>query len=151
MTSVTIIRHKRERLSKCSLQGLSSRPGMNFYTNKRGFTFDATGFIVLSIHGPVLTALDQGAPLLLLDSTWRLLPDLEACLTGTPMHRQLPACISTAYPRVNKKGLDPAGGLASIEALYAAKYILGENDPSLLDHYYWKDAFLKQFESFQAR
>ena len=40
---------------------------------------------------------------------------------------------------------DPVEGLASVEALYVAKRLLGDDDPSLLDGYHWKDEFLAQF------
>jgi pre-rRNA-processing protein TSR3 len=146
MTPITIIRHKREKLSKCSLRGLEQRPNIQFYVKKKGFLFDAEGFTVLSPTAPLLSIADQGKPLLILDSTWSLLPELEACLLGAPIYRSLPSTIQTAYPRINKKGLDPAQGLASVEALYAAKRLLGEEDVSLLDYYYWKDAFLRQFQ-----
>ena len=37
---------------------------------------------------------------------------------------------------------DPEAGLASIDALYVARRLLGDDDPSLLDGYHWKDQFL---------
>ena len=88
---------------------------------------------------------DAGKPLLLLDSTWRLLPQLEDCLLGDPVRRSLPKWIKTAYPRVSRIAQDPSFGLASVEALYAAQRLLGEEDQSLLDGYYWKERFLMQF------
>lgn len=142
---VTIIRHPKERLSKCTLQPLRHRPEFTFYKGSKGFKLNATGFILLGLNAPILSEADAGHPLLLLDSTWRLLPQLEACLEGTPIRRTLPTGIRTAYPRVSKIAEDPLGGLASVEALYVAKKLLGEDDPSLLDGYYWKDAFLAQF------
>jgi len=84
--------------------------------------------------------------LLILDSTWRLLPDLEKTITGEPIYRSLPSWVRTAYPRKSKVSEDPQQGLASIEALYLAKKLLGEDDPTLLDCYRWKAEFLKQFD-----
>jgi pre-rRNA-processing protein TSR3 len=52
--------------------------------------------------------------------------------------------VSTAYPRTSKCFDDPAQGLASIEALYLARALLGDKDPSLLDGYYWRDDFLRR-------
>jgi pre-rRNA-processing protein TSR3 len=49
----------------------------------------------------------------------------------------------TAYPRVSKQGTDPAHGLASVEALFAAYHILGRPTVGLLDHYRWKEEFLR--------
>ena len=139
---VLIIRHPRERLSKCSLTPLHGRPELTFRKAHPGFVLDATGYTLLAMDSPVLSVEDAGRPLLLLDSTWRLLPQLNACLTGEPVFRSLPEGIPTAYPRVSKVSKDPLGGLASVEALYLAKRLLGDDDPSLLDDYYWKDAFL---------
>lgn len=101
-----------------------------------------TGFTVLALGAPELSARDAGRPLLLLDSTWRLLPQLEACLRGTGVRRTLPA-VTTAYPRVSKIAEDPHGGLASLEALYLAKLLLGERDDSLLAAYYWRETFMQ--------
>ncbi|MDR2981293.1 MAG: hypothetical protein LBV12_03495 [Puniceicoccales bacterium] len=137
-----VIRHANERLSKCSLTPLHGRPEIEFLTAKGEMRFDATGYIVLAVDAPVLSEADAGKPLLLLDSTWRLLPKLLRRLDGAPVCRSLPANIRTAYPRVSKVSEDPMGGLASVEALYLARKMLGDDDVSLLDGYYWKDAFL---------
>ena len=45
---------------------------------------------------------------------------------------------------------DPTGGLASIEALYLAKRLLGDDDASLLDGYHWREEFLRQFDADTA-
>lgn len=144
MTPVTVIRHPKERISKCSLRPLHGRADITFLRATRTFTFDATGFTLLAVDAPPLSPLDAGRPLLLLDSTWRLLPQLMACLTGTPVPRSIPGDIRTAYPRISKIAEDPLQGLASVEALYLAKRLIGEDDPSLLDGYYWREAFLAQ-------
>lgn len=143
---VTVIRHHKERISKCSLRTLHGREELTFLRARPGFTFDATGFVLLAVDAPPLTMADRGHPLLLLDSTWRHLPALERCLTGDPIRRSIPSGVRTAYPRVSRTFEDPDAGLASIEALFVAKRILGDEDPTLLDGYHWKDAFLAQFE-----
>ena len=140
-----VIRHPRERKSKCSLQPLRGRPDIRFFTAVSGFSFDATGFILLQVGAPVLSAADAQLPLLLLDSTWRLLPRLEAALAGTPVPRSLPPTIRTAYPRASKITPDPPAGLASVEALYAARRLQCRPLQGLLDHYPWRDLFLAQF------
>lgn len=139
---VTIIRHAKERINKCSLEPLNGRSEIAFYKANPLFKFDCTNFIVLIIDAPELSVNDANHPLLILDSTWRLIPSLEACLYGAPIKRSLPTNFKTAYPRVSKISQDPLNGLASIEALYIAKYILGENDLSLLEGYHWKKEFL---------
>lgn len=140
----TVIRHVNERLSKCSLSPLEGRADITFLTAHGEMRFDATGFTVLAVGAPVLSGKDAGRPLLLLDSTWRLLPKLLRRLDGAPVFRSLPPGVVSAYPRVSKTGVDPSGGLASVEALYWARRLLGDDDLSLLENYYWRDAFLER-------
>lgn len=145
----TVIRHHKEKIRKCSLRFLHDRPEMTFLRQREGFTFDATGFTLLAVDAEPLSPADAGRPLLLLDSTWRWLPQLLACVTGTPVRRSIPGDLETAYPRSSKVFDDPARGLASIEALYVARALLGDDDQSLLDGYHWKDTFLQRLR--QAR
>ena len=149
MTAVpaTVIRHQKEKIRKCSLRFLHDRPEMTFLRQREGFTFDATGFTLLAVDAPPLSPADRGRPLLLLDSTWRWLPQLLACLRGEPVPRSIPGELRTAYPRVSKVFDDPTAALASIEALYVARRLLGDDDPSLLDGYHWKDAFLAELRA----
>lgn len=164
-----VIRHPKERLSKCSLEPLRGREDITFYKARPGFVFDATGYVLLHHEGKALVIengewrmesgeLADASPtdsqlsthhsqlssprLLLLDSTWRLLPQLETCVVGEPVRVRLPGGVRTAYPRVSKIGENPLGGLASVEALYLARRLLGDDDPTLLDDYRWKDPFL---------
>lgn len=149
-----ILRHPKERLSKCSLEPLRGKDGYVFYKAKAGLEVDVSGKVVLAVGAPALTEADRGRELVLLDSTWRLLPDLEKCLTGEPVYRSIPGGFETAYPRVSKIGENPDGGLASIEALYLAIRLMGEDRPEMLDEYYWKDEFLgrnaARFAEFSA-
>ena len=138
----TVIRHLKERLSKCSLRFLHERPEIEFLRARPGFTFDATGFTVLAVDAEPLSRADAVRPLLLLDSTWRWLPQLNACILGEPVHRSIPKSVRTAYPRTSKLWDDPEAGLASVEALYMARRLLGDDDPTLLDGYHWRDEFL---------
>lgn len=149
MTTIptTVIRHPKERIAKCSLRFLHERPEMTFLRARPGFRFDATGFTLLAVDAPALSVADAGRPLLLLDSTWRWLPQLMACVTGTPVLRSIPGDVRTAYPRVSKVFEDPAAGLASIEALYLARRLLGDDDPTLLDGYHWKEPFLASLQA----
>lgn len=141
-TEVVVIRHPRERISKCSLRFLHERPGFTFWRATKDFRFDAAGHLELAIDAKPLGRADAGRPLLILDSTWRLLDEVRAHVDGTTLRRSIPSGIATAYPRVSRNFPDPAGGLASIEALYLALRILGEDDPSILDGYHWRDPFL---------
>jgi pre-rRNA-processing protein TSR3 len=141
MQPTVIIRHPKEKRSKCSLTPLEGRADLEYHRARPGFEFSAVGYTVLGLDAPVLSTADAERPLLLLDSTWRLLPDLEACLVGEPIRRSLPE-VKTAYPRVSKLVPDPLGGLASVEALYLARLLLGQRDDSLLAEYYWREEFL---------
>lgn len=137
-----VIRHPKERLSKCSLTPLHCRPEINFYKAKHGFRFNADGYTLLAVDAPPLSVADSGRPLLLLDATWRLLPRVKSSIDGTPVERSIPPGVSTAYPRVGRTFPDPTGGLASVEALFVARALLGDYDESLLFEYYWRDEFL---------
>lgn len=144
--TITVIRHRRENLKKCSLRNLHGRPDIRFIRDHASLRFDASGHVLLDVDGPPLSAADAGHPLLILDSSWRWLPRLRRHIVGEPRLRSLPA-VPTAYPRVSKLFRDPNRGLASVEALYLAKRILGEDDPSLLDGYPWKTEFLARMGS----
>jgi pre-rRNA-processing protein TSR3 len=74
-----------------------------------------------------------------------------ACIHGEPIRRSIPSQIRTAYPRTSRVFEDPPQGLASIEAVYVARRILGDDDPSLLDGYHWKQAFLANLATSEAR
>ena len=142
---ISVIRHPKERRSKCSLTPLEGRADIDFFRARPNWSFDMTGFTVLALGAPELSPEDAGRPLLLLDSTWRLLPQIEACLYGRGVRRTLPA-VPTAYPRISKIAEDPMGGLASVEALFLAKLLLGERDDALLADYYWRDVFLESLK-----
>jgi len=148
MIPITVIRHPKERRSKCSLTPLEGREDVQFFRARPGFSFDVTGFTVLGLDAPELSEVDAGRPLLLLDSTWRLLPQIEACLVGEGVRRTLPS-VATAYPRISKIAEDPMGGLASVEALYLAKLMLGERDDALLKSYHWRDEFIENLRERQ--
>ena len=141
-----VIRHPREMLSKCSLTPVQDRPDtidwLKFYTARQELRFDANGYTELAVDAPPLSEADAGRPFLLLDATWRLLPKVRTKVFGQTVRRSIPSHWVTAYPRVSKTMPDPAGGLASIEALFVAQAMLGHAMPSLLDGYYWKSQFL---------
>lgn len=143
MIKTVVIRHPREKLSKCSLTPLHDRAEIQFFTATPDYVFDATGFLLLEVGAPPLTPEENHLPLLLLDATWRLLPHVKSKVVGTPVPRSIPEGVQTAYPRVGKYYPDPLGGLASIEALFIARALLGDYDPSLLDAYHWREEFLE--------
>ncbi|MEE2756000.1 MAG: hypothetical protein VYA30_05045 [Myxococcota bacterium] len=146
-----VIRHPKERLSKCSLTPLHDREEIQFYKAKQGFEFNADGYTLLAVDAPALSVADAGRPLLLLDATWRLLPRVKAAVVGDPIARSIPAGVTTAYPRVGTTFPDPAGGLASVEALFIARALLGDYDESLLAAYHWREQFLADLPNWFDR
>ncbi|MDH3585312.1 MAG: hypothetical protein OER86_14005, partial [Phycisphaerae bacterium] len=133
-----IIRHRRERLSKCSLRGLEGRPDLNFVTFPHDPPPSLAGHLYLSLNGPPLVPADTERPLCLVDATWRLARRVENAWAGHLQQaepRTLPAGLTTAYPRQQTACPDPQRGLASIEALYVARFILGQPVNHLLDGY----------------
>lgn len=141
-----IIRHKKENLKKCSLRGLEKRDGIVWYTHPQCSATSFAGCLLLDIEGEDLSKQDGAAPLILLDATWRYASKMKegiSALQGVP-RRRIPDGWKTAYPRKQTSCVDPERGLASIEALFVAFFLTGRSTEGLLDHYYWKDEFLKK-------
>jgi pre-rRNA-processing protein TSR3 len=110
---------------------------------------DLSTCLLLSVEGEPLTQADLGRPLLLIDGTWRLAKTMEQQLPFSLPRRRLPSWIRTAYPRRQTECPNPETGLASVEAIYAAFATLGLPTEGLLDHYYWKDEFLRLNHKFR--
>jgi pre-rRNA-processing protein TSR3 len=138
----TILRHPAENLAKCSVEPLRGRADLEFVAAEGPAVVRGDGCILLEVGAPPLTMADAGRRLILLDGNWKHVPRLRARVTGNPLPRSLPP-VPTAYPRRNAEGADPAEGLATVEALYLALRILGVDDPTLLAHYRWRQAFLR--------
>lgn len=148
MQPTIVLRHKKENLKKCSLRGLEFRSDFRFFTYPNPTLPDLSTYMVLAIDAPPLTINDAHLGLFILDGTWTY---AEKMFKNTPaLHklekRSLPL-VKTAYPRRQDDCEDPTRGLSSIEAIYIAYTILGYSTEGLLDHYYWKDEFLKNFKS----
>jgi pre-rRNA-processing protein TSR3 len=141
MIDVLIVRDPRESTKKCSLTPLRGMPGVRFVKFDRDRRVDVGARILLHPEGELLSSVDRGRDLLLIDCAWRYVPQVLATIDGELVHRRLPSLV-TAYPRTSKLFEDPAAGLASVEALYAALAILGETREELLASYRWRDEFL---------
>lgn len=140
-TPITVVRHPREKISKCSLRCLHGHPNFSFLKASDGFSFDATGFVLLEMGAPEISPADAGMPILLLDSTWLLLGKVRAKIKGAPVPRSISQNVKTAYPRVSKIASDP-DGLATVEALYAALRAVGDLSPEILKGYVFAKKFL---------
>ena len=138
---ILILRDPRESTKKCSLTPLRGLDGVRFLTYHPERTFEVGERILLDPEGEELTPDDAGHGLLLIDCAWRRVGALRRTLTGTLHRRRLPR-LATAYPRKSSLFEDPEAGLASIEALYAARALLGAPAPELLADYRWREEFL---------
>lgn len=137
-----IVVHPKERRSKCSVEPLRSRSDFRFYRFPDHVTLPLDGYVRLGLGGKELSADDANSGLLVLDGTWKLAAKMEPAYRDIPV-RTLPV-IRTAYPRVSKISTDPDGGLATVEAVYAALRIMNRQVDGILDDYYWKDQFLTE-------
>ncbi len=135
-----IVVHPRERRSKCTVEPLRGRSDFVFVRFPDPVPVRLDGYVRLGMGGPLLTEADAACGLLVLDGTWRLAQRMEPFYSELPV-RSLPP-VRTAYPRTSRVFRDPSGGLATIEAVYAAQRILQRPVTGLLDAYYWKDEFL---------
>jgi pre-rRNA-processing protein TSR3 len=139
---VWVLRDPKESWKRCSLAPLRGREDVRFVTFRPELELDVTGRVLLDPHAPVLSASDVGRPLFLIDSSWRRLPVLRRAVVGDFEARSLPP-LPTAYPRKSSTFEDPEQGLASIEALYAAQWYLGQAKPEWLEGYHFREAFLE--------
>lgn len=140
-----ILRHRKEKLAKCSLRGLEERPDLRFVEYPKDSPGDLSDYLILGLEGDPLTRSDSSSGICLVDGTWRYAQGmLEQLRRSYPdlAFRTLPRGFRTAYPRRQTGCLEPEAGLASIEALFIAFHILGTPTTGLLDHYYWGDEFL---------
>lgn len=138
-----LMRHRRENLKKCSLFGLEGRSDLHFLTYPKDPWPDLSSYLLLKVGAPTLTFADKEWGILILDGTWRLASLMERQCPPIET-RSLPWQFCTAYPRRQTECPDPQKGLASVEALYLAHWILGRSVKGLLDRYFWKKKFLHQ-------
>lgn len=141
MTPKTIIvYHRAEKRSKCSVEPLRHTGEYIFwrYPNRGKEPLD--GYVRLGIGGPQLSQEDHDRGLVLLDGSWRWAAKMEKSYSDLPVRSLGPW--QTAYPRKSLVFEDPAEGLATIEALYAALCQMGRRDDDILKTYHWGNEFL---------
>ena len=94
---------------------------------------------------PPAPAASTPRSLAVVDCTWKhVAKALERTHKPLPSLVRIPGKFVTAYPRKSKQaGLDPEGGLATIEAIFIAAAYLNVWDESLLAQYHWRDEFLR--------
>lgn len=157
---LVILRHRKERLSKCSIEPIRHRPDVALYPFPAQHAVgqplagvpDAAlrGRVLLKLGAPELSPADAAHGLLLIDGTWRYTAKMLRAVEAWPgldlRPRRLPETWKTAYPRRQTEAVacpEPAAGLASIEAVFAAFAVLGWDCAGLLEAYPWRDEFLR--------
>lgn len=138
-----IFRHRKENLKKCTLQPLIDREGLWFLTYPKDSLPPLKNYVLLTLDAPVLTKKDKDCGIFLVDATWNYAEKMVKSIKEPMILRSLPNTLKTAYPRKQDDCTDPSRGLASIEALFAAYFILERDTTGLLDQYHWKDSFLE--------
>jgi pre-rRNA-processing protein TSR3 len=136
-----IVVHPKEKRRKCTVEPLRGKEGFVFWKFPHLGPESLDGYVRLGFDGPQLSRADADRGLLILDGTWRLTQAMEPAFGHVPP-RSLPPW-KTAYPRLSKMFQNPEGGLATIEAVFAAHQILGRNTAGILDGYHWAADFLK--------
>ena len=151
-----IVQDHKENRKKCTLTPLEGAPGFSFMRleapKAEPATLEVGSGILLRIDAPPLSRADRAlvveGQLVLVDSTWIRAPRILDRVCEAPgarlEARSLPPGICTAYPRVSKLHRDPPGGLASVEAIFAATVVLGEPAAQLLEGYRWASQFLER-------
>lgn len=141
MTPPTIIVvHRAEKRSKCSVEPLRKTGEFVFWRYPRRGMESLDGYVRLGLGGPQLSAEDHHRGLVLLDGSWRWAAKMEKSYVDVPVRSLGPW--QTAYPRQSRVFEDPAEGLATIEALYAALCQMGRPVGGLLTSYHWGELFL---------
>lgn len=137
-----IVVHPKEKRSKCTVEPLRSHPDYRFWKYPARGSEPLAEYVRIGLGGPLLTPAQQQNGLLFLDATWRLADRMAADFADLPVFSLQPW--ETAYPRTSKLFDDPAAGLATVEAIYAAFVQSGRNPAGLLDQYRWRDDFLSR-------
>lgn len=146
-----VIRHRKENLKKCSLRGLEQRSDFLFLTYPLKVLPDLSEYMLLSMDAPPLTQEDNKKGFIILDGTWRYAAAMEKNLSfPLSIERRSLPFLRTAYPRRQEDCPSPDRGLASIEAIFTAYFLLGRDTNGLLDTYHWRTAFLEKNASLFA-
>jgi pre-rRNA-processing protein TSR3 len=155
---------RTERPGKCSVLPLRDREDMRIVRFDRRRAIPAlTGDVLLHPEGRLLPQIEGTVPFIrelpaaeaivicAVDCNWRRLPTITARIEPPlPPLVRIPEGFSTAYRRRNQRDLDPAEGLATVEALFLAAAFLGHWDETLLEHCRMRAEFLEaNAEAFQ--
>ncbi len=148
---------RTEKPNKCTILPQATHPRMRVSRFARGEAIPKLASELL-LH-PEGVSLEQFKgvqtvnSIAAVDCRWKRLAPIVGHIVGPlPVKVSIPPGFMTAYPRVNKKNLDPDQGLATIEAIFIAGAFLGCWDETLLSRYHFADEFLrcnhKAFQEF---
>lgn len=142
----------RESRKKCSIHALRVRQDLKFIYSEsllldKNWPETLGGCLFLHVDGPPLSKEDSQFPLLLVDASWKRAKAIGAMVELQNLPKRSLDAFTTSYPRTSKFYPMPANGLASVEALYAAYLIQGREDIHLIDHYHWREEFLRANQS----
>ena len=148
---------KQENPRKCTLTPLIERPDfrVRYFQRNRTIAYLSADFL-LHIDGKPLPELlgesKTANSIAVIDCIWRHVEGIcNKIEKPWPTLARIPEGFQTAYPRKNKAGQDPEGGLATNEALFIAAAFCGHWDTSLLSDYYFAEEFLKINEAAWGR
>jgi ribosome biogenesis protein Tsr3 len=100
--------------------------------------------VLLHPEGECLTKIKSSMGIAAIDCVWRRVePILSRIAAPVPVLARIPDGFQTAYLRKSSFGFDPDGGLATIEAIFAARALLGDWQPDLLSKYPFGRAFVE--------
>ncbi len=141
-----ILMDRKENPRKCTILPQKEREDftIRYFSGSRAIPAFKADFL-LHINGEDLSLLEPAtrASIGLIDCNWKKVAGcLQKIERPLPRLVRIPEGAQTAYPRRNAEGKDPEGGLATIEALFVAGAFLGFWDETLLEKYYFKEAFL---------
>lgn len=139
--TVLILVRRGEDPAKCTVRPLRGTPGLEFLPYPLRQQPDLSRHLLLAPDAPPLAPADADRPLLLLDASWRHAGKMRKAVEPVEA-RSIPPGWKTAYPRRSKIHDDPDAGLATVEALFAARCVFGFRDDALLRFYPWRNAFL---------
>lgn len=142
-----VILDSGETANKCTIAPLAYRSDFRLYRVKGEDTLGPLASeILLHPEGPCLTEIKKSVQvkgIATIDCVWRRVdPIIRRVAAPLPMLARIPDGFQTAYPRHSKHGFDPDCGLATIEAIFVARALLGVWDVTLLSHYHFGPEFV---------
>jgi len=148
MIRFEVLMDKLENPRKCTVDPIKDHPAILIRRYGGPAPIAKIGAdILLHIDGPDLPDLvreKKVSSIAVIDCIWKRVDFAMKKIEGPlPILTKIPDGFVTAYPRRNKQGLDPDGGLATIEAMFIAAAFCGSWDETLLDKYHFKNAFLE--------